>query len=349
MELAGSEVEMAKRLTIHEQDIWPALLGIFVTLIYFAVIFSGVKEFSLWQQILDLGWANPLELIRSFHPHALRLLVVFPFLFASELTDISADRLFSVAVPVFMIVSSWLCARVLAHFVVGNSKRVWLVYQLTALPLFGLSFIMNGRIAFAILGLSVLTYCLIFSFTVSAWTHRPNPIWIIVGLLLTSVSSGALVVGFLFLAITSFGWAFRTWPKLSRWLLFKLSFSIFGLVFVSPIFIAGLIKNIRFYGGFVEMLRHGAGKVLPADPVLAVLTSLSFVAFGLVACTWVLKGIRRGSPETIIGLACLLGIAGGAFGFSTLASAVPIYFLSFYIWFFRRNGVNVSPTEIKTA
>ncbi len=304
--------------------------------IYGLLIAGGFKQFSIWQQVLDLRLHHPVDLIREFHPHALRLTVVLPYLLLADATGLSADWLFSVAIGAAMIATGLLSGWLLSALAFGGRNR-FRCLLLTSVPILTLSLAMNGRIAFAMAGITLIAFQQTF------WLmgkHAPfgcPPIWQLAGLWLASVSSGTLMVAFLLVLIGNGLVVLSDYPKLAGRNLPALVVFNFALLLGTPMVIVGLQKNLRFFGGGIEgffaMLRHGAGKIMPPDFVLFTLSLTAFAAGGWMIAREVMRLVRSRGSEGPLYLTILLGLAGGAFGFSTLACAVPLYLVGFYLWF----------------
>lgn len=322
--------------TVPRDDIPFVLAGWGLTLVYLVLIAVGFKQFSIWQQILDLQLQDPIQLLRSLHPHALRLTVVLPYLFLAQKTGLPADWLFSLAIGVSMVATSIMASAMLSAVAFGNGRYRFGAYLLVAVPIFTLSLVMNGRIAFAMAGVTLIAFQQTFWFERFKSSRSIHPAWQVLGLWLASVSSGTLAVAFLLVILGNTGASLSRFPMLARRNVPSLVAAAIGGLLVLPVVAVGFAKNVRFFGGgiqgFFAMLHHGAGKVLPPDPLLFALSAIAFVAGGLVVAREVFRLVQSPSGRGPLYLTVLLGIAGGSFGFSTLACAAPAYLVAFFVW-----------------
>ncbi len=303
-----------------------ALIGL-----YLLPILAGWKTFLIWGQITALIGQSPIDLALGGNLHVLRYTVILPVLIVAKALGMPPDTLFGYAVFASVVGASWLLARSVA-MAQGRPPEYWDRYF--PIP-FGflalLSLNMNGRIAFAMLGFALLLA------GQTAWVARRSSAFQVgwrqvVGLWLMSVSSGTFLVGLLSVGAFSLLAGLRHAPRIPRrdWRLFRLGAGL--VLLLLPLGGLFLKKNVDFFGGgmegFVKMLAHGAGRVMPsADPVSWLLLAGLAACFGLGALRWVrgLKGeLRADSAAAPLQIGAMFSVLGGLFGLSTFAAGIPV-------------------------
>lgn len=312
------------------------LWSLTLALTFLVFIFTGVKQFTVWSQVYGGFFAfedriyppsltvppdfdeygqlgtqrGPLDEIA----HWPRLSLMAPIWYIGKLSpgepNVPAfmDRVFSIEVVLILFVASLLLAQV-----VGRSDLEPMIFAFFLI----LSLGMNGRMSFSFLGASGLLWIesnrqkipsspFLFSFLLflSLWS--------------SSVSSGVFSIvyvatGFLLWMLTR-QHGFR--PLLGMWAILVLSL---------PWFLAGITKNLAFYGGFdlfavYRMLEHGLGKFLKSIWLVP--------AIVVVVVAWFTRDrfLRKLLPKrySVFWLVFfLLGAAGGLFGKSTMTVVIP--------------------------
>ena len=134
----------------------------FLLIVYGMLILLGIKEFIIWGQITELLTPNNMEanisvvssIIAVGHPHVLRVLLIFPFYAISEYLSLNLDIFFSLTLMIMIFSTYWICISILRGIVTRKRLFILLVFFVI------LSFAMNGRIVFSVLGNTILLYLL---------------------------------------------------------------------------------------------------------------------------------------------------------------------------------------------
>lgn len=301
---------------------------------FMAVVILGLKTFSLWQQVLDMLYNDPLNALASMHPHALRYTVVFPFLALAQTFGLPPDVPFSIFVGFLIVMIGYLGSRLLSMVLIGSMAGGASLFPWVFLPIAVLSLAMNGRIALAMCGIT-----LIVTLQTAHAARMPGNEWgralgQLGGLLLASVSSGTIVIGFLMILGFNFVGAMGRWPVVERR---DFPGMVLGVIFglaVVPTIVVGFFKNVNYFGGGIfgasRMLEHGAGAFLPKVEQLAMILGIGLVAIAMMVVSFAIRLLKQRSVISPLVVGVVAAICGGAFGFSTLASAAPLFLVTIY-------------------
>lgn len=306
----------------------------FLTITYVIVLLIYDKHFYIWSQVTVLmgeGWRSILA-----NPHATRYVLVYPAIFLSELLGAEANEVFSWYV-VFLVI---LTARILAVTTVmisGHKGKVagnW--YFLYLLAYGAVTFFMNGRLAFAFLGISLIMFAQVRYLIANVPRVATTSFLFLLGLFFTSVSSGTLAVGNGIIVLFLLALGISRFPRIrvrDMWL--GMIVTLFLLFLVGPFLKIFIKKNLGFYGGsVVNMLSHGYGAILKLSGgdlgvIIAVMMTAGFLLLSVLPL--VLKLVVQRSP--LIAPLCINAAAVfvGVFGWSAAATALtglmPLIFL----------------------
>lgn len=293
---------------------WIAALlgGVLVTL-------ANIKRFGPWDQVTDLWDAgvSPLLLAITGHPHFFRYLTAYPgFLLEERFAEIG----FSLYIAVFAAFNVTLWRRV-SLLAAGQSPALmaWIVF-LTA------HFFMNGRGVIAWTGwLLCVSLCLrrsqddtggirqLFLAALACW--------------LAAVSTGVFIVVVVSFVVFHVQYRVRVRQHAMRRLL-VIALAAPVLVYVADYLLLAVRKNVDFFGGgldgVINMLAHGAGRVLFGSGLMAVLI-VATAAFVLLFLVMMVKMRKR--PFTPLEKLIAFAAAGGLFGITVLTLAVPLALL----------------------
>lgn len=309
---------------------------------YCLLIGLGIVQFSLWNQITDIISYNtdPVSLLLSGHLHALRFAVVFPALWVALMTGWDQDLIFTAWVGIAILLCSIQVARASSLALVGNeSLRRWTLFP-SLLVFIGISFAMNGRIAFAFAGIACL---LVSQLRWHLGIHRKLTGFLLGqlgSLILMSVSTGTFMVGAL--VILTFALSqpvIRDGQYLRRHEAIHFGSALLVILSLYPLLGKSLLKNIDFYGGgfvgLVRMLQHGLGRFFPTDTVslLVLAGGGGFFAYHVLRLLALL--VRQRHPLAPVALGACLAMAGGLFGLSTLFVSLPALAVIGITWAFR--------------
>lgn len=302
-----------------------SLIHAFTAFALFALILFGFKSYALWAQV-ELLWfsgANPfaVEKLTDLGPHALRYLLAFPLFIISYLFDVNYNSLFSLLVPIFLytvIRNVWAIIGVVSQ---GQKHSLMSALFISAL-FFTLFMNMNGRITFAFFGYSIVLRILAVAHYRNTKIGFDRMLLLLLGLMFCSVSSGTFMSAFMliFLAIGTALVPLIIQLRLGAKTLSFLILALLPLYIFGQFIIIGINKNIAFFGGgiegFVNMLGHGAGKILiPLLEILPLSTLLTIAVLGGIIGIYAIRAFKY--PYLLLQTLCALSI--GIFGYSTLS------------------------------
>lgn len=285
----------------------------------------GVRRFTLWSQVTYLAdqRLTPWDLNWLQHSHALRFALMYPVLQLAKLTGVDRDVAFSWAVAVVILLTARLVDRTRA--LATGDIRSWTAGRLGVYALFvGLSAFMNGRLAFALLGMALLLFVLVRRETRKSSNLR-TIIWFPLALWLASVSSGTFSVALGTMVLWPVSLLFARFPTMRvRDLVLCAPLALGGLA-VAPLVELYVNKNVTFYGGglagFFNMLNHGPGRFirLVAPEILAPVAVLSLLVGAMLLLLLLGRARSMGPPIVSVTVAGVVGV----FGYSTLMMGLP--------------------------
>lgn len=248
---------------------WPKVM----CLIYFEIImiFINLKfiKFDFMPQakvMLDTG-ETLVNYFLDNHPHAIRLLIAYPGYIISNLANIDLDYAYSYYILIifcFFYINIFEIYLYIARFIDFYSYILVPVYIFISIMI--LSFIMNGRVIFAFLGFAIVLKNLIY--VVKSKFYMKNYFGILAGVLLSTVSSGTMLVVIIFLILIIvylYGFKIIYAIKLNQ-LKMLITLSLVTPVVVVLISYVNLMlmRNINYFGGgifgLVNMMNHGIGR-----------------------------------------------------------------------------------------
>ncbi|WGV15410.1 hypothetical protein [Fuscovulum ytuae] len=291
-------------------------------------VMLGLKTFEIWSQITYM-WeadANPLVELAQINPHSLRYMLLYLVLVTAEFMGWHHDTLFSYILVGLCFFTVRNLVRTVA--ITANTDHVSYLVQIGCAAIVVILFyLMNGRIGFAFLGYSILLLIVARHYYQRRFDAF-SAVSALVGLGLSSVSSGTLISAVLCLVIALYFEVIRSFQRVSltRTALFALlSCLVLGVLFFR-FFLVGINKNIAFYGGggdgFLRMLEHGAGRsIYPALSAVGLPTVVALALAMAVLFAMLLYRLRQSFMLHIL----LAAMVCGAFGFSTLSlAALPV-------------------------
>ena len=284
------------------------LVGLF--LLFEIYILLGVIEYSLWWQV-DYLWQTDYETaLPSLKNHYLRYWLVLPFYWGSTVLQCSPSYLFSITVPLIVWLTVYVICKTQDRKPIGSKSAVVLFLAISMLTL-----PMNGRMVFVYLGSSLLLYCATKITTKNTMTKK-QVILLLASLWLTSVSSGTVIIAYMFVLLVL---ACLLLVNKFRLTVIPAIMLIFLLMFFGAEVYKFIVKSISFYGegmgAIAAIPSHGSGQYVGATLGLAIA-----VIFGALSL-WILMKVQHVVYRTSASL-FFLGIAGGIFGLSTLTIVV---------------------------
>ena len=319
---------------------------------YLFLCVTNILNFELWPQVtriwnLENGFIqddsiNSIsdsildESSRYENAHILRYYLTLPLFYVSVITNVSYNYLFTLIFPLLVFLSANYINKSVLNIVGFNERQQGLNFIFIFLLLSTITFFMNGRMIFAVLGASVLLF---LSIRINRFSFIRLILLFFVGIFLTSVSSGAFVVYYLSFSSILFFYFIESEDDY-RFIL-VLVFVFISLVLNSFLFEA-VMKNVDFYGGgisgFFNMLNHGLGKILFYSDLGFIWLMSIFCALAVfLLALLVFFQYHKLQPLIIL---FLVSLAGGLFGYSTLVMSIPpiIALISFCIFHFFPKG-----------
>lgn len=294
-----------------------------LTLLYFVYIAEGYKSFYIWTQVDVLAGSNPLKTLG--HPHGLRYLVTWPAISFADYFGWNRNQVFSYFVMFNMLLSAGLVSWVQSR-ITKSVERRWISWFYLYMPIFiTLSFAMNGRLSYMLLGTSLMIFSYI-NWLKGILQDRPlystasYALLVMLSLALISVSSGCLTVGIVVVFLHSFVLACLPKRFIQRLIHSLLNLSILTFfIFLQYLF---LLKNLNYYGGSLfAMLTHGPGMfIVMLNPDKSLLSLfLAVIIFLLILLGGQLGKAIKTHPMLIT---CILLVAVslviGIYGYSTM-------------------------------
>lgn len=315
------------------------IFELFLLFIYLLFIFLEIKEFVIWPQITEHLNDNTIKeqlnvienLFLNNHPHSFRVMLLFPFFFLSELFNLNLIFLFSIVMVSCLFITYKIIMSILFESI--NIK----FYPIVIIFLFILSFLMNGRIIFAILGNTLILFTLFKNeFSKNNLSLIKTLFIISLGIWLTCVSSGTLMVGIGTILLFYFIIIIIKLPLIKQKSIYIIVLILLLMVILSPILIQLINKNLDFYNGsFILMLDHGIGKYILKFYV-PILILIIFSPFFIVLSFNFLKN----NKIFVLPISMILSSSFiGLFGFSSLVSGLSAYIL-FCILYINKKRLN---------
>lgn len=314
-------------------DFGKLLALIYVWLLVF-LVYRKVIDFNFIPQAKDLLDMNPniFYWLSIGHAHAVRLLVAYPGYIMSIVFGVTLNEGFSYYC-IFMyllmylnILDSSRNIKVFKGHILYKLKDVLCLF-----PMIILTFLMNGRLVAAFFGFSILVdlFCKVFN------DIKVNMVSVIIvisfGFLFTTVSSGTMMVSFIYIVAMIY---FRNKNNLNK-KRFGFTFAIMLILFM-PIIIEifqyiyfMFMRNVNYFGGgiegFINMMQHGVGRYFINNPFIF----LFFIIAAMFIILFNIRFIRRQEIKNYnflpVIIAVNISIYGLLFGHSTgLMAVVPL-------------------------
>lgn len=302
------------------------------TLILIGLVITGLKTYSVWNQI-DEGFiaGNGTDYFKNIVSHTARLILMHPVKVISSNTGIDQNTIFSVEVLlIFFIISKRLSKWIRFSNKINNSFGTTLSIRSILLIAF---LFMNGRNTFSFLGNVILfdLYILLF-YGFKYW--KIILLSVLAGLF-CNVSSGTYSVFVLNVVLHVAILSYKRLFSKTYW--GSIVCLLFGVILYLPIFLAGVTKNLNYYSGSVSnMLNHGYGYYIleyltPLLLILIILTPI-LIALTKYATLMPMRNLRHTRA-----IFFLCSIFGGLFGYSSLLGALPVLLFFIFTYFDNHN------------
>jgi len=310
------------------------LIEIFLLLIYIFFILMGFKDFIIWSQITDHltdGFiSNNESLIHLYeinHPHLLRVFILYLIYQFSLFFSLDISLVYNLFIITILFGSYILLKKVLIDFY-SASKYFILIILIT---LFFLSIFMNGRIAFAIFGNTLLLYSIYMkSFSLkNSISNISFFILILISILFTSVSSGTFMVSIITLLIFYFTIMIIRFPMLKIKYIYLQMYIFLLIILLTPLIVKFIHKNLQFFNGsIIEMLGHGFGRYLEEYYILFFILLFFMPFIVMILFVYLKKKMIYILPFSMI----LSSVSIGMFGILSFFSGITAFILlSFFL------------------
>ncbi len=304
-----------------------SFIGLFLLFFYILLIVLGVQKYLIWSQITDLidglthteRWELIFELIDSSHPHALRIFLVNIIYDMADLLPLSLEKVFSIVVILCIYFTYKINAYIGAKSFVSNMLVLFFFFILVLL--------MNGRIAFAIFGNTLILYALFKRHYVGESSFLIFFFYILLGVLFCSVSSGTTFVAIGFILCFYLIQLLLYFPKINTKIVLYFTLFIALLLFgIKDILLVYFYKNLAYYdGSLYNMLSHGVGKYLTSYYLI-------ILPFLLVIVVFVWRYFKKYPLLILPGSLVVSAVFIGLFGLSSLVSGVSGFMLLLLIY-----------------
>jgi hypothetical protein len=292
----------------------------------FLSIILKIKEYTVWQQILD-GYSpgSALIYLDNLASHTVRLILMHPIVFFSEFFNLELNTVFTFVVfGIFIFINfrvySW------CNLFMKNRGGLKMTFVINSILLF-FFLIINGRNSFSFLANVILfdAYLIIYN---KNKIILPMFLAFIAGFF-CNVSSGTYAV-MVINVVLCFTITMIKRP-FSRLFFQTFMILICSVGIFSPIMIKGFIKNLEFYdNSIVNMLNHGYGKIIISNfEIVLLLLPMGFIFF-LIVLNHILKS-RMSKLVHLRWSYLISSLLGGLFGYSSLVGALPVLLFLFFL------------------
>lgn len=313
------------------------LILLLPTLMLFLLVYLNIKEYSVWEQILD-GFNDDsiAQYLENIVSHTARLILMHPIITLANIIGVNENALFSyVVLLLFLIINFRVISWSKLYYGPISYFNVSLLINFTLLVIF---LLMNGRNTFSFLGNALL-------FDAFLLIYDRKKIFLAFGLaglagFFCNVSSGTFAV----LTINLFLHFIIVFVKrpLSKLSIYSLGLLICAVGVYTPVLVAGFDKNLEYYDySVIKMLSHGYGDIIIGNLYFL----LVLAPVGLVLVLWLAIFILGNSLSKFLHVRLIFFLTacfGGLFGYSSLVGALPVLlFLTTTLIWNRTNGLFV--------
>lgn len=288
------------------------------------IVSNSITNFTFMPQakaLLDIN-SDIFYWFAQKHIHAIRLLVAYPGVVFSKYYDLSLNQGYSYYLIIIFSLTYIYISKSCAE-----DKEITIFFAfILSLIIIALALFMNGRIIFAFLGFSMIIYSTIRQIKYSEIIHFKDLIIVCIGILFTTVSSGCMMLGIVFIIGSLFAKLKRL--KIHCSLVYKLCFSI-ALILLFP-FIKEIVsylikmfnKNIVYFGGSVQgvigLLQHGMGRIVLGGEYNIYIVLIVIIII-LISNFYILNSIvfKKYNINAVLILAINISLYGLMVGFST--------------------------------
>ncbi|MFA4133397.1 MULTISPECIES: hypothetical protein [unclassified Brevibacillus] len=298
-----------------------SLIAFFVfSSIYLLLLALDAFQFTYLPQLRGYIHLDPFEMLAAGDKWAPRFLVSYPSILLSNILDIDLDFAFTIYNIGLFLIMMFLLLNI-GKIVRPKYAMVFLIVSILSFVF--LSFIMNGRLIAAFLGITIILYIQIKAIWRKNGIRLIDYLLMVIGCFISTVSSGTMIVAFVQLFMGSFV-VLKITKKKVRYLvlylgLFLGAFGTYLIVMIN--------KNLDFFGGglagLINMFHHGIGVIL-------FLNKWIVLVFTFMVCLFVwiyVKLFKQVLKNEVLLMPILVSIpicfSSGMFGFSTALMIVP--------------------------
>ncbi|VEJ09833.1 hypothetical protein [Actinobacillus delphinicola] len=301
------------------------------SVLYLFLLFTGlgILSFDMLPQVVYLvsnivnnehlkEYSSVIFYLEENNPHTLRTLLMLPFYFLYDYFSINVNLSFGIAVILLIFLTY---KNIIYIYPVNNKIKTLILLSLMTLTIF-----MNGRIAFAIYGNSLLLKIFYRRYFILNIRYIKFILNLLIALFFTTVSTGTSIVAigtiitfYFFIFILN---KFRKIRSINYRVLFDfISILVLLIGIFRNIIIMYIDKNLDYFGSFSLMLHHGIGKYFRGWMIFI----LPLLIFMLI----ILMQIIRKINIIIVPLSLTIS-AGfiGIFGISSLVSGISGFIVS---------------------
>lgn len=280
-----------------------------------AFVFTGVKSFSAWPQVIEL-WQGGVSLESLIgHPHFFRYIIAYPGL---ALETRYPGFGFSFYCSLYLIINARLWAEIIWKTGFFKPSLIgWCIF-------FSAHLAMNGR---GVIAWSAWLMCI--SLCVDLSRLEVDVKWFATRLFLScflaAVSTGVFVVALVsIIYFVMIYWRSRGGGLLgAKAVFFCISALPFFYIFIDY-FIVAIEKNLDFYGGgmrgVLKMLDHGLGQFVLSIDYFGFLALIFFIFFFMIVMVIMHLGVKISPIKKLL----VISVFGGMFGFTVLTLAIPL-------------------------
>lgn len=278
----------------------------------------------------------------SGHPHAIRFLIAYPGYIISNFAKIDLNQGYSYYI---IMIFCMLYINILESYRYTIKKLSFYSYILEQYMIFSiiilLSILMNGRVVFAFLGFSMIIKT--FLKTNVFKLNNRDYIYILIGVILSTVSSGTMLVVIIFMVLAIISIynekLIRNFKKNNVNTIILYFFSIPVIIIFLKYLNIMLRRNIDYYGGgfwgLINMMSHGAGRYFN-NSVFGIIVFLITVLFNIIVGYKFIKIKLRKNEQVYIVLflaviSCLIGFIFGYSAGSLVLIPLIIINLRFFL------------------
>lgn len=308
---------------------------VFLLLILIYVNIFDIR-YMLFPQAKYLIGSNPIELIFDNNPHAYRYIVAYPSIFLSNLMNYNVDIIYTNYCVFLFSLLDFMIIKILRKIYKSKIKYNENIHIITTFILtISIMALMNGRLVAAYAGISIIMYNFLQIY-LDKKVRVINIFNIFIGFIMSTVSSGVMMVSFFFICIIIMIYCniFKKYKSITT-----------ILILLSPIIINIIkyiymmcLKNINYFGGgikgFIFMLRHGFGryfyKIIGISFYQSIFLYLVTIVFIVIIIYYAMKFIDKLKENTYlipIYIVLPIGMLCGLFGISTATMIIPTVFI----------------------